>query len=92
MKNEADCAEKMRGADPHWIGNPDSRAGQIQTQLLGKPARMLMNKMQRNPATWHVEVSMGDSDAEKKKLMKFQWNRHAWEMRESHGYWHLVLA
>ena len=82
----------MRGADPHGMGNPHSRAVQIHKQLLGKPARMLMNKMQRNPATWHVEVSMGGSDADKKKLMKCRWSCHAGEMRESHGDWHLVLA
>ncbi len=53
---------------------------------------MLMNKMLRNPATWHVEVGMDGSDAEKKKLVKFWLRSHVGEVRETHGHWHLVLA
>ena len=53
---------------------------------------MLMNKMPRNPATWRVEVDMDGNDAERKKWMKFWLSCHAGEMRETDGYWHLVLA
>ena len=48
----------MRPADVDLVADSHSRAVQIQKQLLGKPANMWMNKMPRNPATWHVEVGM----------------------------------
>ena len=92
LRQDAKWGEKMRPTDPDWVADSHNRAVQIQKQLLGQPPQMLMNKMPRNPETWHVEVGMDGNDAEKKNLMKLLLNCHVGEVRETYGYWHLVLA
>ena len=66
LKQEAEWGDKMRPSDPDWLTDSHNRALQTRKQLRDQPPPMLLSRMPRNPATWHIEVGVSGSDAEKK--------------------------